>query len=34
MFSFDQSFTDESDAFSSKIAIPQVQFFDLMQTFD
>ena len=34
MFSFHQSFTDESDAFSSKIATPQLQLFDLMQTFD
>jgi len=33
MFSFHQSFTDESDAFSSKTAIPQLQSFDLMQTF-
>jgi len=34
MFSFHQSFTDESDAFSSKIATTQLQSFDLMQTFD
>jgi len=34
MFSFHQSFTDESDAFSSKIASHQLQLFDLMQTFD
>jgi len=34
MFSFHQSFTDESDAFSSKIATMQLQLFDLMQTFD